>query len=253
MKSGINGLGRIGKLSLWHHVSGKHLVEIPANASQTIGCEPDELIVGNGRMEENCIASTISRFRKNPNERARQKNGVQLAVDTTGVFTAPTADSNPSLGTLRGHLQRGAERVMLSSPFKIQFKEPGLPVDAAKALPLVIPETVTIGFMADPVGIPKASGSRIIPAPGLHDIFHSSATRKNSSTISRGGALGNDYQQFTEKQIVPWDILTAPVDTEQTLRLPGPQSVVYGWYDNESGCSTTMLGDVTVQISTAVH
>jgi len=43
MKLGINGLGRIGKLTLWHHVSRQHYSEIVVNIGQTflglsVGC-----------------------------------------------------------------------------------------------------------------------------------------------------------------------------------------------------------------------
>ncbi|MFN2366410.1 MAG: glyceraldehyde-3-phosphate dehydrogenase, partial [Desulfurivibrionaceae bacterium] len=37
MKLGINGLGRIGKLSLWHHVGRHHFSEIVANVGREIG------------------------------------------------------------------------------------------------------------------------------------------------------------------------------------------------------------------------
>ena len=37
MKLGINGLGRIGKLSLWHHVSRKHYSGIVANIGRDVG------------------------------------------------------------------------------------------------------------------------------------------------------------------------------------------------------------------------
>ena len=37
MKLGINGLGRIGKLSLWHHVGRKHFSGIVANVGREIG------------------------------------------------------------------------------------------------------------------------------------------------------------------------------------------------------------------------
>ncbi|MBU0672539.1 MAG: glyceraldehyde-3-phosphate dehydrogenase, partial [Candidatus Margulisbacteria bacterium] len=37
MKLGINGLGRIGKLSVWHHVSRKHFSEIVVNLGREVG------------------------------------------------------------------------------------------------------------------------------------------------------------------------------------------------------------------------
>ena len=37
MKLGINGLGRIGKLSLWHHVSRQFFSEIVVNLGRNVG------------------------------------------------------------------------------------------------------------------------------------------------------------------------------------------------------------------------
>jgi len=37
MKLGINGLGRIGKLSVWHHISRRSFSEIVVNVGREIG------------------------------------------------------------------------------------------------------------------------------------------------------------------------------------------------------------------------
>ena len=37
MKLGINGLGRIGKLTLWHHVSRQGFSEIVVNIGRKVG------------------------------------------------------------------------------------------------------------------------------------------------------------------------------------------------------------------------
>ena len=37
MNLGINGLGRIGKLSLWHHVSRKHFSGLVVNIGRNVG------------------------------------------------------------------------------------------------------------------------------------------------------------------------------------------------------------------------
>ena len=37
MKLGINGLGRIGKLTLWHHAGRKHFSEMIINVGREIG------------------------------------------------------------------------------------------------------------------------------------------------------------------------------------------------------------------------
>ena len=43
MKLGINGLGRIGKLSMWHHVSRKHFSEIVINIGREVGRDLNDL------------------------------------------------------------------------------------------------------------------------------------------------------------------------------------------------------------------
>jgi glyceraldehyde 3-phosphate dehydrogenase len=42
---------------------------------------------------------------------------------------------------------------------------------------------------------------------------------------------------------------TLGAGSERTLSVPVTQAVVYGWYDNELGSYTNMLGDMTVQVA----
>ena len=159
MKLGINGLGRIGKLSLWHHVSRKHFSEIVVNIGRPVGRNLGDLasaiekdstygrlttyLHGHtcGRVIENVndidgtmtidgIPVKILREARNPAEIGWRENGVRLVVDTTGVFTDPTADADTPRGALRGHLEAGAEKVLLSAPFKIKAKGVAMPDDA---------------------------------------------------------------------------------------------------------------------------
>ena len=159
MKLGINGLGRIGKLSLWHHVSRKHFSEIVVNLGRNVGqglgdiaamIEKDSsygrlsaylhghrggraienLNEENGTMTVNGVPVTILREARNPKDIRWQENDVRLVVDTTGVFKDPTADADASRGSIRGHLQAGAEKVLLSAPFKIKSKGIDMPEDA---------------------------------------------------------------------------------------------------------------------------
>ena len=142
MKLGINGLGRIGKLSLWHHVGRKHFSEIVVNLGRQVGrgladiaaaIERDssygrltnylhgyrggrvieELNEDAGTMTVNGVPVKILRESRNPAEIAWKENGVRLVVDTTGVFNDPTADADAPRGALRGHLAAGAEKVVL--------------------------------------------------------------------------------------------------------------------------------------------
>ncbi|PIP44050.1 MAG: glyceraldehyde-3-phosphate dehydrogenase [Deltaproteobacteria bacterium CG23_combo_of_CG06-09_8_20_14_all_60_8] len=159
MKLGINGLGRIGKLTLWHHVSRKWFSEIVINVGRQVGTGLPDLaavidrdstygrlgtylhgckagrVIENindaaGTMTINGVPVRILRQARNPGEIAWKENDVRLVVDTTGAFTDPTASPDSPKGALRGHLQAGAEKVILSAPFKIKAKGLSMPEDA---------------------------------------------------------------------------------------------------------------------------
>ncbi|MDR3089908.1 MAG: glyceraldehyde-3-phosphate dehydrogenase [Desulfobulbaceae bacterium] len=159
MKLGINGLGRIGKLSLWRHVSSKYFSELVINVGREVGGSLEDLAgcierdstyghLGNylygyrgGRVIENLnndagtmvidgTPVTVLRQSRDPKAIAWRENGVRLVVDSTGAFTDPTTDADAAKGALRGHLAAGAEKVMLSAPFKIKSKGLDMPVDA---------------------------------------------------------------------------------------------------------------------------
>lgn len=401
MYLGINGLGRIGKLSLWHHVSRKHFEGLVVNIGREVGgglsdlaasIERDstygrlgtylhghkagriiqELDDAAGTMLVDGVPVKILRSSRNPKDIAWRDNNVKLVVDTTGVFNDPTADGNDGRGALRGHLQAGAEKVMLSAPFKIKSKGLEMPSDAvttvmgindevydasahslisaasctttclsymikplmermgadkllsasmvtvhaatgsqqvldrlpkagaadlrknrsilnniiltttgaAKALALVIPEMESIGFMAESVRIPTSSGSLIILVLNIQDDADTPTRRADINTIYREFAKTTPYLEYTEEQNVSSDILGTPcaasviegtethtrtasiqvdlskvkggeaLSTEDSfLHVPVTQAVVYGWYDNELGSYTNMLGDLTVQVA----
>ena len=134
MKLGINGLGRIGKLSLWQQVSRKHFSGIVANIGREVGSNLTDLaamlerdstygrlgtyLYGHscprvieelneeaGTMVINGVPVKILRTARNPKDIAWQENDVKLVVDTTGVFTDPTTDPDEARGALRGHMQ----------------------------------------------------------------------------------------------------------------------------------------------------
>jgi len=159
MKLGINGLGRIGKLTLWHHVSRQHYSEIVVNIGRKVGTCLNDLaaaierdstygrlntylhghtcgrIIENlneaeGSMVINGVPVKILQEARNPKDIKWKENDVRFVVDTTGVFNDPTADAESPGGALRGHLYAGAEKTLLSAPFKIKAKGLDMPEDA---------------------------------------------------------------------------------------------------------------------------
>jgi glyceraldehyde 3-phosphate dehydrogenase len=159
MKLGINGLGRIGKLTLWHHIARKHFSEIVVNIGRPVGKSLDDLaaaiekdstygrlgmflhghkctrIIENlneteGSMVIDGVPVKILQEARNPKDIKWKENDVRFVVDTTGVFNDPTADPDAPRGALRGHLEAGAEKALLSAPFKIKAKGLEMPEDA---------------------------------------------------------------------------------------------------------------------------
>ncbi len=159
MKLGINGLGRIGKLSVWHHVARKSFSEIVVNVGREIGkglqdiaaaIEKDSTygrlgaylyghkcprVIENlneteGTMTVDGVPVKILRESRDPRGIDWAGNDVKLVVDTTGVFRDPTAPADAPRGSLRGHLEAGAAKVVLSAPFKISDKAADMPEDS---------------------------------------------------------------------------------------------------------------------------
>jgi glyceraldehyde 3-phosphate dehydrogenase len=402
MKLGINGLGRIGKLSLWHHVSRQFFSEIVVNLGRQVGSGLEDIaatiekdssygrlstylhghkggrVIENlneaaGTMTVNGVPVTVLREARNPKDIQWQDNNVRMVVDTTGVFKDPTADADEKYGSVRGHLQAGAEKVMVSAPFKIKSKGIDMPEDAittvmgindddykpeqhsiisaasctttclsymikplmdhfgadrmltasmvtvhaatgsqkvldavpaagatdlrknrsilnniiltttgaAKALGLVIPEMQGIGFIAESVRIPTATGSLIILVLNLQDELENPIKRNLINSIYKDYAESNHYLKYSAGQNVSSDIIGTPeaaavIESTEThtrtaslkvnldhlkscnfepgqvphvLEIPMTQAVIYGWYDNELGSYTNMLGDLTVSVA----
>lgn len=401
MKLGINGLGRIGKLSLWSHVSRKHFSELVVNIGRDVGSCMEDLIASierdstyghlgsylfghqGGRVIEELDESAgsfvaagmpvkVLRKDRNPKDIAWRENDVKLVVDSTGAFTDPTTDPTGPRGALRGHLEAGAVKTILSAPFKIKSKGLEMPEDAvttvmgindddylpdrhslisaasctttclsymvkplietigpdnllsasmvtvhaatgsqqvldrlpgagvsdlrknrsilnniiltttgaAKALGLVIPEMKNIGFIAESVRIPTSTGSLIILVINIQDEPKNPTKRDFINSIYREYSEHNTYLQFSDHQNVSCDIVGVPraaaiiegTEThtrtasihvnlakagvagwsggeEPIIDIPVTQAVIYGWYDNELGSYTNMLGDLTVKIA----
>jgi len=73
---------------------------------------------------------TFLRTNRNPVDIGWCDHGVELVVDTTGQFLDPTLDAADKNGALRGHLESGAKKVIVSAPFKIKDESIPMPEDA---------------------------------------------------------------------------------------------------------------------------
>jgi glyceraldehyde 3-phosphate dehydrogenase len=163
MPLGINGLGRIGKLTLWHHVARRSFQELVVNVGRDVGKGLEdiadyvlrdstygsldrflfgfkggrvieELDEAQGTLNVNGVRVRVLRQSRNPREIPWKANGVSLVVDCTGAFTDPTTPADAPKGSLRGHLEAGALKVILSAPFKIKDKSMAMPEDAVTTI-----------------------------------------------------------------------------------------------------------------------
>ncbi|HTP65990.1 MAG TPA: glyceraldehyde 3-phosphate dehydrogenase NAD-binding domain-containing protein [Geobacteraceae bacterium] len=156
---GINGLGRIGKLTLWNFLYRRHFDGVIINMGREVGKSVDDLIqvmesdstygslgsflYGHARKPEIRVLDEstnvlldidgmmvkVLREARNPKEINWRREGVRLVIDTTGQFTDPTHPADFKSGSLRGHLEGGAEKVINSAPFKIKDKSLKMPND----------------------------------------------------------------------------------------------------------------------------
>jgi len=147
-----------------------------------------------------------------------------------------------------------------------------------------------IGFIAESVRIPTTAGSLIILVVALYEETGSpSINRKLINSIYRDaekkGKKG--YIKYTDEQNVSSDIVgffgpatiieghethtrtanmtldlqklfkipaeSFTVKIPNSIEIPVTQAVIYGWYDNELGSYTNMLGDLTVKVASMVY
>jgi glyceraldehyde 3-phosphate dehydrogenase len=158
---GISGLGRIGKLTLWKHLTlnyfdgfviniGREVGKSLEALIQTIDCDStygrlDSFLFG--RSGKKCEISIINRDNneleingkylkflckeRNPKSINWGAEGVRLVVDCTGKFLDPTLPADCNGGSVRGHLEGGAEKVIISSPYKLKDATAAMPEDSS--------------------------------------------------------------------------------------------------------------------------
>jgi len=143
-----------------------------------------------------------------------------------------------------------------------------------------------IGFIAESVRVPTATGSLIILVVDFQEEIRGEPIRRESiNDVYRQAAAAdpNGYLHYTDQQNVSGDIVGLPraaaiiegyethtrtaevtIDLENVpgldksvvsalniplIRVPITQAVIYGWYDNELGSYVNMLGDRTVSVA----
>lgn len=147
---GINGLGRIGKLTLWYHLVSKSFDGIVINIGRNVGKSLEDLVLAissdstygslnyflnghsgkkttieitdseNGIVEIDGFPIKMLTKERNPQNINWKSEGVRIVVDCTGRFLDPTVASNDPKGSIAGHLAAGAQKVIASAPFKIK-------------------------------------------------------------------------------------------------------------------------------------
>jgi len=156
---GINGLGRIGKMTLWTHIVRKHFKEIVVNVGRRVGSgvadiarfvEKDstygrlenylygykgatifsDIDETTGTMVIDGIKVKFLTENRNPAQIGWRDHGVELVVEATGQFLDPTLPADGPKGSCRGHLEAGARKVVVSAPFKVKDKSKSIPEDA---------------------------------------------------------------------------------------------------------------------------
>ncbi|MBN1827351.1 MAG: glyceraldehyde-3-phosphate dehydrogenase [Candidatus Eisenbacteria bacterium] len=156
---GINSLGRIGKLTLWHHAGRRYFDKIVVNQGRDVGkdleafCQTIEKDSTYGRVHHflngcsaepcvriedrekdlltvNGVPVQVLRRERNPKEIPWREHGARIVVDCTGQFSDPTRPEEHGKGSLRGHLVGGAEKVMNSADFKPKERGTKMPEDA---------------------------------------------------------------------------------------------------------------------------
>jgi glyceraldehyde 3-phosphate dehydrogenase len=137
---------------------------------------------------------------------------------------------------------------------------------AAQALAQVLPEMGQIPFIAESVRIPVSTGSLIILVISFQEVPDKPwVDREQINNIYRrySAQMPRGYLHYTEEQNVSNDIIglyrvAATIEVlenipETQVEVPITKAVVYGWYDNELGSYSNLLGDRVVTMAESMH
>lgn len=150
---GINGLGRIGKLTLWYHLVYRNFDGVVINVGREVGKVLEDLIHNmtsdstygtlnnflHGHTGRKCKIEMLDRENlyfaidgftvkilikeRNPQNINWKSEGVKVVVDCTGKFLDPSIPASDPKGSINGHIEAGAKHVIASAPFKIKNKD----------------------------------------------------------------------------------------------------------------------------------
>ncbi len=157
---GINGIGRIGKLTLWNHLNLGHFDYFVLNTGRQVGRTLEDIIdylvkdstygsldrflyghsgktaaievkdYEQGLFAVNGIPVKLNTESRNPREINWSRQGAQLVIECTGGYVDPAVPADHPRGSVRGHLEAGAEKVIVSAPFKVADGAQKVPVDS---------------------------------------------------------------------------------------------------------------------------
>jgi glyceraldehyde 3-phosphate dehydrogenase len=157
---GVNGLGRIGKMLIWHFALNRSFDTIVVNTGREVGGGLDDVVHLLGADSTYGAAETflfgfggkrdirildeaqgvisffglrvkILREARDPRDIDWRGTNVRLVVDATGRYVDPCQPPDHPGGSMRGHLAAGASKVIASAPFKFRDKTALTPEDAA--------------------------------------------------------------------------------------------------------------------------
>ncbi|MBF0154900.1 MAG: glyceraldehyde-3-phosphate dehydrogenase [Magnetococcales bacterium] len=267
MKLGINGLGRIGKLTLWRQLALKHFPEIVVNVGRPVGCSLHDLLhmattdstyghlsnflrgYQGGRVVEEAneaegtavidgVPVKFLRANRNPADLAWRDHGVRLVVDCTGAFLDPATPANEKGGSLRGHLEAGAGKVVLSAPFKIRNKGLAMPEDAVTVVMGINDEaynparhaivsaasctTTCLAFMVKPL-LDHLGAERILSA-SMVTVHAVTGSQSVLDTMPKAGAT-----DLRKTRSVMNNIILTTTGAAKTLRLVIPEMAKIGF------------------------
>jgi glyceraldehyde 3-phosphate dehydrogenase len=255
-KLGINGFGRIGKLTLSYFLKNRYFEEIvvsPAPEDTTvdpggnIDLEGYNSFSSPGQARKSAIKTAnvlkikdganntdiildidnitvrLLRASDNPVEIGWRRYNVKTVIETTGKYLDPTADYKDRNGSLAGHIEAGAEKVVLADQFYFSPKDLLLKrssrynwvtmvvginesdYDARyhKYISAACPTTTLVAHMLNPLLIFTSLGNLLtLAVTKIHPSEKPYSSRQNNSLVGLSNSCGApDFPKFAQIDI----------------------------------------------------